>query len=88
VRPPWQDTEEGQNQDDDQYCYKHVVLLVMYSLGIQPLSKLHRVHRYIEMLIAIPTLGYQRLKDCTAVLVIPIIFIVATPITADCVLTV
>jgi hypothetical protein len=28
---------------------------------VQPLSRLHRRHRYIEMLIAIPTLGYLRL---------------------------
>lgn len=27
---------------------------------VQPLPKLHRVDRYIEMLIAIPTLGYLR----------------------------
>jgi hypothetical protein len=62
VRPPWQDTQKCQNQNDDQYSYKHVVLLVMFSLGAQPLSRLHRVHRYIEMLIAIPTLGYRRLN--------------------------
>ena len=29
---------------------------------MQLLPKLHRVRRYIEMLIAIPTLGYLRLN--------------------------
>jgi hypothetical protein len=29
---------------------------------MQPLPRLHRVHRYIEMLMAIPTLGYLRLN--------------------------
>jgi hypothetical protein len=28
---------------------------------VQRLPRLHHVHRYIEMLIAIPTLGYLRL---------------------------
>ena len=31
MRPPWQDTQQCQNQDDDQYSSKHIVLLVMYS---------------------------------------------------------
>ena len=66
MRPTGQHSQKRQNQDHDQYSSKHEFLLddeiVDDEIAAQPLPKLHPQKTYIEMLIAMPTLGYLRLK--------------------------
>ncbi len=57
MRPTGQGSEQRQNQNHDQYGSKHVWLLDDEIVKVQPVAKLHPMKRYMEMLMAMPTLG-------------------------------
>jgi hypothetical protein len=67
MRPTWEHTEKRENQNHDQYSSKHVLLLFpvlrpgIFILGCILVRGCTAYTAYIEMLIAIPTLGYRRL---------------------------
>jgi hypothetical protein len=61
MRPPWQGATKRQQQNYDQYCSKHVGSYCCLLVRAQPLPRMCPLDSYIEISIAMPTLGYLRL---------------------------
>src|SRR5271157_2792882 len=86
MRPPWQDTQQCQNQDDDQYSSKHIVLLVMYSVRAQPHSRLSTPlprdvdrNRDVRIPAVVQVVAVVDVGNINVVVVIPVISPVFRP---------